>query len=58
MSDRHASLYLVSRLAAAVLNLVSVAVFTRLATPEVYGGYLVGFATSFVVFGKIGRAHV
>lgn len=51
MSDRHASLYLVSRLAAAVLNLVSVAVFTRLATPDVYGGYLVGFATSFVAFG-------
>ncbi|UJW84816.1 lipopolysaccharide biosynthesis protein [Devosia sp. SL43] len=51
MNDRHASLYLVSRLAAAVLNIVSVAVFTRLATPDVYGGYLVGFATGFVVFG-------
>ena len=51
MSDRHASLYLVSRLAAAILNLVSVAVFTRLATPQVYGSYLVGFATSFVIFG-------
>lgn len=53
MSDRHASLYLVSRLAAAALNLISVAVFTRLATPETYGSYLVGFATSFVVFGSV-----
>lgn len=53
MSDRHASLYLLSRLAAAVLNLVSVAVFTRLAPPEVFGSYLVGFATAFVVFGTV-----
>lgn len=53
LSDRHASLYLVSRLGAAVLNLLSVAVFTRLATPAVYGGYLVGFATSFIVFASL-----
>ncbi|MFK4813055.1 hypothetical protein ACI3KW_22890, partial [Devosia sp. ZW T5_3] len=53
MSDRHASLYLVSRLAAAVLNLVSVAVFTRLATPEVFGDYLIGFAAAFIVFGGL-----
>ena len=53
MSDRHASLYLLSRSAAAVLNLVSVAVFTRLAPPEVFGSYLVGFATAFVVFGTL-----
>jgi len=51
LSDRHASLYLVSRVAAAVLNLVAVAAFTRLAPPEVFGHYLVGFATSFIVFG-------
>ncbi|HWU19751.1 MAG TPA: polysaccharide biosynthesis protein, partial [Devosia sp.] len=53
MSDRHASLYLTSRLAAAVLNLVSVAVFTRLAAPEVFGDYLIGFAAAFVVFGGL-----
>ena len=53
LSDRHASLYLLSRLAAAILNLVSVAVFTRLAPPEVFGSYLVGFATAFVVFGTL-----
>jgi O-antigen/teichoic acid export membrane protein len=52
VTDRHASLYLVSRLLAAGLNLVSVMVFTRLATPEVYGSYLVGFAIAFVVFGS------
>lgn len=52
MTDRHASLYLVSRLAAAGLNLVSVMVFTRLATPDIYGSYLVGFAIAFVVFGS------
>lgn len=50
MNDSHASLYLISRLGAAALNLLSVAVFTRLATPAVYGGYLVGFATGFIVF--------
>lgn len=53
MSDRHASLYLTSRLAAAVLNLVSVAVFTRLAAPAVFGDYLIGFAAAFVVFGGL-----
>lgn len=51
MSDRHASLYLASRIAAAALNLVSVMVFTRLASPEVYGSYLVGLAVSFMIFG-------
>jgi O-antigen/teichoic acid export membrane protein len=53
LSDRHASLYLVSRLAAAVLNLVSVAVFTRLASPVVFGDYLIGFAAAFIVFGGL-----
>ncbi len=51
VSDRHASLYLVSRVAAAALNLVSVALFTRLAPPDIFGQYLVGFATGFIVFG-------
>ncbi|WP_284392318.1 lipopolysaccharide biosynthesis protein [Devosia yakushimensis] len=53
MSERHASLYLASRLAAAVLNLVSVAVFTRLAEPAVFGDYLIGFAAAFIVFGGL-----
>ncbi|HTM76824.1 MAG TPA: polysaccharide biosynthesis protein, partial [Devosia sp.] len=51
MNDRHASLYLVSRVFAAALNLVAVAAFTRLAPPAVFGDYLVGFATGFIVFG-------
>ncbi|HTN60177.1 MAG TPA: oligosaccharide flippase family protein [Devosia sp.] len=51
MNDRHASLYLVSRIFAAALNLISVATFTRLAPPAVFGDYLVGFATGFIVFG-------
>jgi O-antigen/teichoic acid export membrane protein len=34
-----------------VLNLISVALFTRLAPPDVFGHYLVGFATGFVIFG-------
>ncbi|MHA6689829.1 polysaccharide biosynthesis protein [Devosia sp. A449] len=53
MNDHHASLYMVSRLGAAGLNLLSVAIFTRLATPAVYGVYLVGFATSFIVFATL-----
>jgi O-antigen/teichoic acid export membrane protein len=51
VNDRHAALYLFSRIFAAGLNLVSLAVFTRLAPPDVFGRYLIGFATGFIVYG-------
>lgn len=51
MKDLFSSIYLVSRIASAVLNLVAIAVFTRLSSEEVYGQYLIGFAYGFIVYG-------
>lgn len=48
---RHVVNFVGSRVAAAVLNLASVAVFTRLLTPEAFGHYLVAQAAAFVVYG-------
>ncbi len=55
MVTRHTFLYLGSRLAAASANLASVAIFTRLAGTEVYGGSLLVFAWAFLVFGFCGQ---
>ncbi|WP_375461789.1 lipopolysaccharide biosynthesis protein [uncultured Enterovirga sp.] len=51
MIRRHLALYFLSRGFAAVGNLVAVAVFTRLAGPEVYGHYVVMFAAALVISG-------
>lgn len=51
MIRRHLALYFVSRAFAAVSNLVAVAIFTRLAGPEVYGHYVVMFAAALVISG-------
>ena len=51
MIRRHASLYLSARVVAALTNIFAVAVFTRLAGREVYGGYLVMSAAASVVNG-------
>ena len=51
MIRRHLALYLLSRGLAALGNLVAVAVFTRLAGPEVYGHYVVTFAAALVISG-------
>jgi len=51
--NRDAVIYLASRLGAAVLNLGAIALFTRLASPAVYGGYLIGFAGGFIVFATL-----
>jgi len=45
------SIYLISRIASAVLNLIAIAVFTRLSSQEVYGQYLIGFAYGFIAYG-------
>ncbi|RWX81118.1 hypothetical protein EPK99_01945 [Neorhizobium lilium] len=50
MKDLFSSIYLISRMASAVLNLVAIAVFTRLSSQEVYGQYLIGFAYGFIVY--------
>lgn len=47
----HASVYLTSRIAAALVNAAAVAVFTRISSQELYGQYLIGFAICFVIFG-------
>jgi len=51
----HFTTYLGSRGAAAVFNLLSVAVFARLAGPETYGHYLLITASAMVVFGFAGQ---
>lgn len=51
MSEMHASVYLTSRAASAVINAAAVAVFTRITSPDLYGQYLIGFAICFVVYG-------
>lgn len=51
MIKRHAFLYLGSRLAAACLNLGSLAIFARLAGPAGYGAYLIAFAWAYIVHG-------
>lgn len=46
----HASVYLTSRIASAVVNAAAVAVFTRIASQALYGQYLIGFAICFIVY--------
>ena len=51
MIRRHLVLYFLSRGFAAFGNLLAVAIFTRLAGPEIYGHYVVMFAAALVISG-------
>lgn len=51
MMQRHALIYLGSKIAAACLNLAALAVFARVAGPAGYGEYLVALAWAYVVHG-------
>lgn len=55
MMTQHALLYLGARIFAAAANLAAVAIFTRLAASDVYGGYLLIFSWAFVVYGFLGQ---
>lgn len=55
MITQHALLYLGSRVFAAAANLAAVAIFTRLAASDVYGGYLLIFSWAFVIYGFFGQ---
>jgi O-antigen/teichoic acid export membrane protein len=55
MITEHALLYLGSRVFAAAANLAAVAIFTRLAASDVYGGYLLIFSWAFVIYGFFGQ---
>ena len=55
MIKTHALLYFGSRLSAAAANLAAVAIFSRLASAEVYGGSLLVFSWGFVIFGFCGQ---
>ncbi|KAB1088174.1 lipopolysaccharide biosynthesis protein [Neorhizobium galegae] len=50
MSDRHASVYLASRATSAIINLVSVSIFTRMTSADVYGQYIIGFSICMMVY--------
>jgi O-antigen/teichoic acid export membrane protein len=51
MVQRHVQLYMGSRVVAAVLNFVCVAVFARLAGPAAFGEYLIAFAWAYIIYG-------
>jgi O-antigen/teichoic acid export membrane protein len=51
MNAQHIVYYLSSKVFAAVLNLLAVAVFARLSGPSGYGEYLVAFAWAYIVYG-------
>ena len=42
--ERHAAVYLGTRVFAALCNMLALVLFTRLAVPAVFGDYLLGFA--------------
>lgn len=48
---RHAAIYIGSRVFAAALNLLSVALFARLAGPETFGAYLLYLASAYIIYG-------
>ncbi len=48
---RHTVIYIGSRIFAAALNLLSVALFARLAGPETFGQYLLYLASAYIVYG-------
>lgn len=50
MIGRHVSYYFGSKLVAAVLNLLSMALFVRLAGQEIYGGYIVAMAWAAIAY--------
>ena len=51
MNAQHVAYYLSSKVFAAIVNLLAVAVFARLSGPSGYGEYLVSFAWAYVVYG-------
>ena len=55
MIKTHTFLYFGSRLSAAAANLAALAIFSRLAGSEVYGGSILVFSWGFVVFGFCGQ---
>ncbi|WP_052699331.1 lipopolysaccharide biosynthesis protein [Hyphomicrobium sp. 99] len=48
---RHTAIYIGSRVFAAALNLLSVALFARLAGPETFGAYLLYLASAYIIYG-------
>ena len=50
MIGKHVGYYFGSKLVAAILNLLSMALFVRLAGHEVYGGYIVAMAWAAIVY--------
>ncbi len=50
MIGRHVGYYFASKLFAAVLNLLSMAMFVRIAGSEIYGGYIVAMAWAAIVY--------
>lgn len=50
MKNLYSSIYLVSRIASALIMVLSVALFTRLVDQDTYGQYLIGFAVAFILY--------
>ena len=50
MKNLFSSIYLVSKIASAIVTVLSIALFTRLVSQDTYGHYLVGFAFAFILY--------
>ena len=50
MKNLFSSIYLVSKIASAIVTVLSIALFTRLVSQDTYGHYVVGFAFAFILY--------
>ena len=49
------SIYLVSKLASALITVLSIALFTRQVSHEIFGQYLIGFAFAFIAYSVVAQ---
>ena len=55
MKNLFSSVYLVSKIASAVVTVLSIALFTRLVSQDTYGQYLIGFAFAFILYSTVAQ---
>ena len=51
MVDRHIAYYLGSKIAAAIINVLTLAIFVRLGGAETYGAYMIALALAYLTYG-------
>ncbi|MCC0055240.1 MAG: lipopolysaccharide biosynthesis protein [Rhodobiaceae bacterium] len=53
MKNLFSSIYLVSKISSALLTVLSIAIFTRLVSHDIFGQYLIGFAFAFITYSVV-----